>query len=70
MEVPANRVGAARAVDAVVEVLLACEAGVAGAAEAVKAIYDWNTSSRTDGPVNVFPVTQSAGVIAILLKER
>lgn len=38
MEVPANRVGAAQTVDAVVEVLLACEAGVARAAEAVKAI--------------------------------
>lgn len=38
MEVPANRVGAARTVDAVIKVLLACEAGVAGAAEAVKAI--------------------------------
>lgn len=40
MEVPANGVGAARTVDAVVEVLLAREAGVAGAAEAVKAVHD------------------------------
>lgn len=40
MEVPANGVGAARTVDAVVKVLLACEAGVAGATEAVKAVYD------------------------------
>lgn len=66
MEVPANGVGAARTVDAVVEVLLAREAGVAGAAEAVKAVHDWNThTSRTDGRVNVFPVTQSAGVTAV-----
>lgn len=40
MEVPANGVGAAQTVDAVVKVLLAREAGVAGAAEAVKAVYD------------------------------
>lgn len=59
MEVPANGVGAARTVDAVVKVLLACEAGVAGATEAVKAVYDWNTTGR----VNVFPVIQSAGMI-------
>lgn len=39
MEVPANRVGAARTVDAVIKGLLACEAGIAGAAEAVKAVY-------------------------------
>lgn len=61
MEVPANRVGAAQTVHAVIEVSLACGAGVAGAAEAVKAVYDCNTTRR----VNVFPVTQSAGVIAI-----
>lgn len=40
MEVPANGVGAAQTVDAVVEVLLTCGAGVAGAAEAVKAVYN------------------------------
>lgn len=39
MEVPANRVGAARAVHAVVEGLLASDTGVAGAAQAVEAVH-------------------------------
>lgn len=65
MEVPANRVGAAWTVDAVVEVLLTCEAGVARAAEAVKAVHNWKTTSRTDSYISAFPATQSAGVITI-----
>lgn len=39
MEVPTNRVGAARTIHTVVEVLLTSDTGVAGAAQAVKAIH-------------------------------
>lgn len=48
MAVFAHRVGTAQAVHAVVHVLLAPRPGKAWAAQAVKAIHDWNTTGKWD----------------------
>lgn len=47
MEVFAHRVSAAQAVCTVVHVLLAPRPGKAWAAQAVKAVHDWNTSGKS-----------------------
>lgn len=49
MAVSAHRVGAAQAVRAVVHVLLAPRPGEAWAAQAVKAVHNWNRTGGRDG---------------------